>query len=100
MQGFWELSPSPIRDIQETWPEKTRPDYTTVQTIVYRLENKGAIRRKKKIGNAYIFEPLVSREAALSPFIDDLIERSGGSASKLVEMLLNSGRLTTIHADC
>ncbi len=95
MQGFWDLGPSPIREIQETWPEKVRPAYTTVQTIVYRLENKDAVRRKKKIGNAHIFEPLVTREEAMSRILDEVIERCGGSATKLVEMLISSGRLTT-----
>jgi predicted transcriptional regulator len=94
MQGFWELGPSPIRDIQETWPEKGRPAYTTVQTIVYRLERKGALRRKRKIGNAHIFEPLVTREDAVSRLVDEVIGRLGGSVRTLVEMLVSSGRLT------
>jgi predicted transcriptional regulator len=74
MQGFWDLGPSPIRDIQETWAERERPAYTTVQTIVYRLEQKGALRRKRKIGNAHIFEALVTRDEAVGRLVDSIYQ--------------------------
>jgi len=77
MDALWNQGILSLREIQEAFPAKGRPAYTTIQTTVYRLEDKGAVRRAKKISNAHIFEAVVSREAASGRLIDDLVEFSG-----------------------
>jgi BlaI family transcriptional regulator, penicillinase repressor len=94
MGALWELGPASVREVQEKLPAKKRPAYTTVQTIVYRLEEKGAVRRVKKIGNAHIFEPVVTRKAAHRRLIDELLELFGGSARPLMAHLVEIGKLT------
>jgi predicted transcriptional regulator len=94
MSALWELGNASVREIQERLPEKKRPAYTTVQTIVYRLEEKGAVRRLKKIGNAHIFESAISRKAVHRRLIDDLLGLFGGSARPLMAHLVESGKLT------
>ena len=94
MNVFWETGAASVREIQEQLPEHKRPAYTTVQTIVYRLEEKGALRRMRKIGNAHIFEPLVSRKSVYRRVIDDVLELFGGSAQPLMSHLVESGKLT------
>lgn len=94
MSALWELGSASVREIQERLPEKKRPAYTTVQTIVYRLEEKGAVRRLKKIGNAHIFESAITRKAAHRRLIDDLLDLFGGSARPLMAHLVESGKLT------
>ena len=94
MRALWELNSASVREIQELLPEKKRPAYTTVQTIVRRLEEKGAVRRVKKIGNAFIFEPAVSRGATHRRLIGELLELFGGSARPLMAHLAESGKLT------
>ena len=94
METLWVHGASSVREIQERFPEKDRPAYTTVQTMVYRLEAKKAIRRTKKIGNAHIFEALVSRASAQRRLIDDLLSFFGGRTQPLVAHLIESGRLT------
>ena len=94
MTALWELGTASVREIQEKLPAQKRPAYTTVQTIIYRLEEKGAVRRLKKIGNAHIFEPLVTRKAAHSRLIHELLELFGGSARPLMAHLMESGKLT------
>src|ERR1700704_2097660 len=86
--ALWALGSGSIREIQETLPADRRPEYTTVQTIIYRLEEKGAVRRTKKIGNAHIFEPLVSRKSTLATLIEDFIGTLGGSHEPLVAHLV------------
>ena len=81
-------------EIQEQFPEKDRPAYTTVQTMVYRLEGKKAIRRVKKIGNAHIFEAAISRNAAQRRLIDDLLSFFGGRTQPVMAHLIESGQLT------
>src|SRR5204862_7599709 len=78
----------------EAFPEGTRPAYTTVQTMVYRLEGKKAIRRVKKIGNAHIFEAVVSRDAAQRRVIDELLSVFGGRTQPVMAHLIESGQLT------
>jgi BlaI family penicillinase repressor len=78
MEALWSQGASSIREIQEAFPERNRPAYTTVQTTVYRLEAKGALRRIKKISNAHIFEAAISRNAAHRRLIDDLLGLFGG----------------------
>ncbi len=94
MNALWTHGASSVREIQERFPEKDRPAYTTVQTIVYRLEVKKAIRRVKKIGNAHIFEALLSRKAAQRRVVDELLSFFGGRIQPMVAHLIESGRLT------
>ena len=94
MEAFWTRGASSVREIQEFFPEKERPAYTTVQTIVYRLEAKKAVRRLKKIGNAHIFEPVVSRAATQRRLIDELLGFFGGRSQPVVAHLIESGKLT------
>src|SRR5262249_49802932 len=94
MGPLWELGRGSVREIQELLPEKKRPAYTTVQTIVRRLEEKGAVRRVKKIGNAFIFEPVVTRHDMHSRLITELLELFGGSARPLMSHLAETGKLS------
>src|SRR5579862_4230739 len=91
MDALWELKSASVREVQELLPEKKRPAYTTVQTIVYRLEEKGALRRVKKIGNAHIFAPTITQRSVHRRLIDDLIEILGGSTRPIVSHLVESG---------
>jgi BlaI family penicillinase repressor len=79
MEALWTLGNASIREIQEAFPRKDRPAYTTIQTTVYRLEAKKAVRRVKKVGNFHIFEAVVSRNAAQRKLIDDLLPYSAGA---------------------
>jgi predicted transcriptional regulator len=94
METLWARGASSIREIQEAFPEKDRPAYTTVQTMVYRLEAKKAVRRVKKIGNAHIFEAVVSRASAQRRLIDELLSFFGGRTQPVVAHLIESGKLT------
>jgi predicted transcriptional regulator len=94
MSVFWELGAASVREVQEALPEKKRPAYTTVQTIVYRLEEKGAVRRVKKIGNAHIFAPTVTQKAAHRRLIDELLNLFDGSARPLMAHLVEAGKLS------
>src|SRR5579863_6586428 len=94
MEALWTLGPCSVREIQEAFPEKKRPAYTTVQTTVYRLEIKKALRRVKKIATALIFEATVSREAAERRLIDDLLSLFGGRSRPIMAHLIDSGNLT------
>ena len=94
MHVLWDLRSASVREIQEQLPEKKRPAYTTVQTIVRRLEEKSAVRRVKKIGNAFIFEPVVSRNATHNRLITELLDLFGGSARPLMAHLAEAGKLT------
>lgn len=95
LNALWKLGAGSIREIQEGLPEASRPEYTTVQTVIYRLEEKGAVRRMKKIGNAHIFEPVVTRQSAFANLIDDFIGVLGGSAEPLVAHLVETGRISS-----
>jgi predicted transcriptional regulator len=94
MEALWTKGQASIRDIQETFLEKHRPAYTTVQTTVYRLEAKKAVRRVKKVGNFHIFEAAVSRTAAQRRLVDDLLALFGGSTQPVMAHLIESGKLT------
>src|SRR5947207_1625565 len=94
MDALWTRGPSAVREIQEAFPEKGRPAYTTVQTIVYRLEAKQVIRRVKKIGNAHIFEAVISRTAAHRRLIDELHGIFGGRTQPIKAHLIETGKLT------
>ena len=94
MEALWAGGPRSIREIQETFAEKKRPAYTTVQTTVYRLEGKRAVRRVKKVGNFHIFEAVISRDAAQRRLIDDLLALFGGRTQPVMAHLIDSGKLS------
>jgi BlaI family transcriptional regulator, penicillinase repressor len=94
MDALWSHGPSSVREIQERFPVRKRPAYTTVQTMLYRLEAKNAVRRSKKIGNAHIFEAVVSQSAAQRRLVDELLAIFGGRAQPLISHLVESGQLT------
>jgi BlaI family penicillinase repressor len=94
MEALWKHGKASIREIQETFPEKDRPAYTTIQTTVYRLEGKKAVRRVKKVGNFHIFEAAITRNAAQRRLIDDLLALFGGHTQPVMAHLIESGKLT------
>ena len=94
METLWSRGSASIREIQEAFPEQDRPAYTTIQTTVYRLEFKKVVRRAKKISNAHIFEPVVSRGTAERKLIDDLLGLFGGRGQPIMAHLIESGSLT------
>jgi predicted transcriptional regulator len=99
MAALWKHGACSVREIQETFPGKDRPAYTTVQTMVARLEAKQAVRKTKKIGNAHIFEAVVTRSAAQHRLVDDLLSLFGGRVAPLMSHLVDSGRLTQRDVD-
>ncbi len=94
MEALWTRGESSIREIQENFPQRNRPAYTTIQTTVYRLEIKKALSRVKKVGNFHIFEAAISRNAAQRRLIDDFLTLFGGSTQPVMSHLIESGRLT------
>lgn len=93
LEALWAKGKASIREIQEAFPEP-RPAYTTIQTTVYRLEGKDALRRVKKIGNADIFEPLVAREVTRNRLLDEILSFFGGRAQPMMAQLAEAGKLT------
>ena len=94
MEALWNGGTQSIRDIQASFPAKGRPAYTTVQTTVYRLEAKKAVRRVRKVGNFHIFEAAISRDVAQRRLIDDLLALFGGRTQPVMARLIESGKLT------
>ena len=94
MEVLWENGPTAIRDIQESFGAKGRPAYTTVQTMVYRLEAKKALRRARKIGNAHIFEAVISRDAAKARLVDEFLALFGGRMQPVMAQLIEAGNLS------
>jgi BlaI family penicillinase repressor len=94
MEALWTQGEASIREIQETFPAKRRPAYTTIQTTVYRMEAKNIVRRVKKVGNFHIFAAAVSRSAAQRRLIDDLLALFGGRTQPVMAHLIESGKLT------
>ena len=94
MEALWTSGPLAIRDIQESFPQKGRPAYTTVQTMVYRLETKKALRRARKIGNAHIFEAVLSRDTAQRRLVDEFLSLFGGRMQPVMAHLIEAGNLT------
>jgi len=94
METLWSKGPASIRELVEAFPKDERLAYTTVQTVVYRLEEKKAIRRTSKFGNAHVFEAGVSRDSAQHRMIDDLVALFGGRRLPIVTHLIESGKLT------
>lgn len=97
LEALWQKGPCSVREIQETFPEPGRPAYTTVQTVVYRLERKKVIRCVKRISNANIFEAIISRKDAQGRLINELLAMLGGRAKLVMAHLVESGELT--HQD-
>jgi len=94
MEALWTKGPCSVREIHETFPARKRVTYSTVQTMVYRLEAKRALRKVKKISNAFIFEAAVSRQAAERKLIDDLLGLFGGRTGPIIAHLIESGSFT------
>ncbi len=94
MDALWQRGAISIREIQESFPAKGRPAYTTIQTTVYRLEAKGAVRRRRKIGNAHIFEAAVTRDATHRRLIDEVLGLFGGRIQPVMAHWIESGRVT------
>src|ERR1700730_5010271 len=93
LEALWSHGKASIREIQEDFPEP-RPAYTTIQTSVYRLEGKKAVRRVRKIGNAHIFEPIVSRDVTRHRLLDEILRFFGGRAQPMMAQLAEAGKLT------
>ena len=94
LEALWQKGACSVREIQETFPQTARPAYTTVQTVVYRLERKKALRCVKRISNANIFEAVVSRKDAERRLVDELLGLFGGRAKLVMAHLVESGELT------
>ena len=94
METLWTRGEVSIREVQEAFPEKGRPAYTTIQTTVYRLEGKKAVRRVRKVGNFHMFAPAVTRDAAQRRLVDDLLSLFGGRTQPVMMHLIESGKLT------
>jgi BlaI family transcriptional regulator, penicillinase repressor len=94
MEILWNRGDSSIREIQEAFPGKRRPAYTTIQTTVYRMEDKGAVRRLKKVGNFHVFAASLTRDAAQRRLIDDLLDLFGGRSQPVMAHLVESGKLS------
>jgi BlaI family penicillinase repressor len=94
MEALWTQGSASIREIQEAFPERDRPAYTTVQTTMYRMEQKKVLRRVKKISNAHIFEATISRRAAQGRLVDELLSLFGGRIQPVMAHLVETGKLT------
>ena len=94
MEVLWNNGPTAIREIQESFGPKNRPAYTTVQTMVYRLEAKKALRRARKVGNAHVFESLITRDAARARLVDEFLSLFGGRMQPVMAQLIEAGNLT------
>jgi BlaI family penicillinase repressor len=94
MEALWDRGALSIREVQEAFPEQDRPAYTTIQTTVYRLETKKALRRVRKISNAHIFEAVITKDAARGRLIDELLSLFGGRTQPVMAHLVETGKLT------
>lgn len=94
MEALWTRGECSIREMQEAFPLKKKPAYTTIQTTVYRLEAKNVVRRVRKVGNFHIFAASVSRKAAQRRLIDDLLALFGGRSQPVMAHLIESGKLS------
>ncbi len=94
MQILWKQGDLSIREVQESFPRRNRPAYTTIQTTIYRLEGKGAVERIRKIGNAHIFKAVASRSEAERRLVDDLLSLFDGHPQPVMSYLIESGSLT------
>jgi predicted transcriptional regulator len=94
METLWAKTECSIREIQESFPAKKRPAYTTIQTTVYRMEGKGIVHRLKKVGNFHVFAPAISKESAQRRLLDDLVALFGGRGQPVMTHLIESGKLS------
>ena len=94
MDALWARGASSVREVQETFPAERQPAYTTVQTMMSRLERKGAVRKVRKIGNAFLFEAAVPRESARRKMVDDLLDFFGGRTQLLISHLIETRQLS------
>jgi len=94
METVWTEGEASIRVVQESFPEKGRPAYTTIQTTMYRLETKGVLKRVKKVGNFHIFAAMVTRDAAQRRLVDELLSMFGGRSQPVMARLIETGKLT------
>jgi BlaI family penicillinase repressor len=94
MEVLWTKGPTAIREIQESFGPKNRPAYTTIQTMVYRLEAKKVLRRTRKIGNAHVFEALITRDAAKARLVDEFLSLFGGRMQPVMAQLIEAGNLS------
>lgn len=94
MDPLWKMGRASVREIQECLPEKKRPAYTTIQTIVRRLEEKGAVKQVRKIGNAHIFEPSVTRDSVHRRLVSEFLDLFGGSARPIMAHIAGEGKLS------
>jgi BlaI family penicillinase repressor len=94
LEKLWSLGTASVREIQEALPDEDRPAYTTVQTMIYRLEEKGVVKRVKKVGNAHVFEAVLTRKTVHKRLISDLLDSLGGSPIPVMSHLVETGKLT------
>ena len=94
METLWARNECSIRELQESFPARKRPAYTTVQTTVYRMETKGIVNRTKKVGNFHVFAPAISRESAQRRLMDDILSLFGGRGQPVMTHLIESGKLS------
>jgi predicted transcriptional regulator len=94
MEVLWDRGECCIRDVLDAFPAKKKPAYTTIQTTVYRLAAKKALRQSKKVGNVHVFEPLIARSAAQHRLVDEFLSLFGGRTQPLMAHLIESGRLS------
>jgi predicted transcriptional regulator len=94
METLWARDEISLREIQESFPAKQRPAYTTIQTTVYRMETKGVVRRVRKVGNFHLFSAMVTRDAAQRRLIDELLGLFGGRSQPVMAHLIESGKLS------
>ena len=94
IETLWTRGEASIREMQEAFPEKKRPGYTTIQKMVYRMEAKKVVRRVRKVGNFHMFSAVVSRDAAQRRLVDDLLAMFGGQSRPVVAHLIDAGKLT------
>ena len=94
MDILWRLKEASVREIQDAIVDRKRPAYTTVQTIVGRLEQKGAVKRTRRISNAFLFQPAITRKSVYRRILDEVLDLFGGSAQPMIAHLLESGKLT------
>jgi len=94
MEALWDKGEPSLREIQESFPPKKRPAYTTIQTMVYRMEAKGIVRRVRKVGNFHVFSASITRDAAERRLVDELLTLFGGRSNLLMAHLINGGTLS------
>jgi BlaI family transcriptional regulator, penicillinase repressor len=94
METLWTRGEASIREMQQAFPEKKRPGYTTIQKMVYRMEAKKVVRRVRKVGNFHMFAAVISRDAAQRRLVDDLLAMFGGQSRPVVAHLIGTGKLT------